>query len=158
MTCPLSCPARTNESFPSENGKSNGIRTARTDESDRRPGLLAFVVLYNLTNINITERSKEIATIKVLGFFEREVSAYVYRESIVLSLIGTACGLILGIFLHMFVIYNVEVDAVMFGHTIKPLSYLFAAALTMLFSALVNIVMKKKLRNISMVESMKAPE
>ncbi len=121
-------------------------------------GLLAFVVLYNLTNINITERCKEIATIKVLGFFEREVSAYVYRESILLSLIGTACGLALGIFLHMFVIYNIEVDAVMFGRTIKPLSYLFAAALTMLFSMLVNLVMKKKLRNISMVESMKAPE
>ncbi|MEG2393828.1 MAG: FtsX-like permease family protein, partial [Ruthenibacterium sp.] len=81
--------------------------------------LLAFVVLYNLTNINITEREKEIATIKVLGFFDKEVSAYVYRESAVLSLIGGLVGLVLGIFLHAFVIHNVEVDAVMFGRTIK---------------------------------------
>ena len=121
-------------------------------------GLLAFVVLYNLTNINITEREKEIATIKVLGFFDKEVSAYVYRESAVLSLIGTLAGLVLGVFLHMFVIYTVEVDAVMFGRSIKPLSYLFAALLTLLFSLLVNLVMHRKLKKISMVESMKAPE
>ncbi|MEG1270672.1 MAG: FtsX-like permease family protein [Ruthenibacterium sp.] len=121
-------------------------------------GLLAFVVLYNLTNINITERIKEIATIKVLGFYDKEVSAYVYRESIVLSIIGTLCGLILGVFLHMFVIYNIEVDAVMFGRTIQPLSYVFSAVLTLVFSMLVNLVMKRKLRKISMVESMKAPE
>ena len=121
-------------------------------------GLLAFVVLYNLTNINITERVKEIATIKVLGFYDKEVSAYVYRESIVLSIIGTLCGLALGVFLHMFVIYNIEVDAVMFGRTIQPLSYVFSAILTLVFSMLVNLVMKRKLRKISMVESMKAPE
>ncbi len=121
-------------------------------------GVLAFVVLYNLTNINITERTKEIATIKVLGFYDREVSAYVYRESIVLSIIGTLVGLVLGIFLHMFVIHSVEVDAVMFGRMIKPLSYVFSAALTLVFSLLVNLVMHHKLRNISMVESMKAPE
>ena len=113
---------------------------------------------YNLTNINITEREKEIATIKVLGFFDKEVSAYVYRESAVLSLIGTLAGLVLGVFLHMFVIYTVEVDAVMFGRSIKPLSYLFAALLTLLFSLLVNLVMHRKLKKISMVESMKAPE
>ena len=116
------------------------------------------MVLYNLTNINITEREKEIATIKVLGFFDKEVSAYVYRESAVLSLIGTLAGLVLGVFLHMFVIYTVEVDAVMFGRSIKPLSYLFAALLTLLFSLLVNLVMHRKLKKISMVESMKAPE
>ena len=121
-------------------------------------GLLAFVVLYNLTNINITERTKEIATIKVLGFYDTEVSAYVYRESVVLSLIGTLVGLVLGVFLHMFVIYTVEVDIVMFGRSIKFLSYVYAAALTMAFSALVNLVMHRKLRKISMVESMKAPE
>ena len=121
-------------------------------------GLLAFVVLYNLTNINITEREKEIATIKVLGFFDKEVSAYVYRESAVLSLIGTLAGLVLGVFLHMFVIYTVEVDAVMFGRSIQPQSYLFAALLTLLFSLLVNLVMHRKLKKISMVESMKAPE
>ena len=121
-------------------------------------GLLAFVVLYNLTNINITERTKEIATIKVLGFYDNEVSAYVYRESVALSIIGTLVGLVLGVFLHMFVIYTVEVDVVMFGRSIKFLSYVYAAALTMLFSALVNLVMHRKLRKISMVESMKAPE
>ena len=121
-------------------------------------GVLAFVVLYNLTNINITERTKEIATIKVLGFYDSEVSAYVYRESVALSVIGTLAGLVLGIFLHMFVIHSVEVDAVMFGRTIKPLSYVFSALLTLVFSALVNLVMHRKLRRISMVESMKAPE
>ena len=110
-------------------------------------GLLAYVVLYNLTNINIAERVKEIATIKVLGFYDKEVYAYVYRENIVLSLIGTLTGLVLGIFLHMFVIYTVEVDATMFGRSI-----------TILFSLLVNLAMRRKLRNISMVESMKAPE
>lgn len=119
---------------------------------------LAFVVLYNLTNINITEREKEIATIKVLGFFDREVSAYVYRESLMLSLIGTMMGLVLGIFLHAFVIQNVEVDAVMFGRDIRAISFVYSAALTMLFSVIVNLVMYGKLRRISMVESMKAPE
>lgn len=121
-------------------------------------GLLAFVVLYNLTNINITERTKEIATIKVLGFYDREVSAYVYRESVALSVIGTLVGLVLGIALHTFVVYTVEVDAVMFGRTIKLLSYLAAALLTMLFSLLVDLVMRRKLKKVSMVESMKAPE
>lgn len=121
-------------------------------------GLLAYVVLYNLTNINIAERVKEIATIKVLGFYDREVYAYVYRENIVLSLIGTLTGLVLGIFLHMFVIYTVEVDATMFGRSIKFWSYAASAGLTILFSLLVNLAMRRKLRNISMVESMKAPE
>ncbi|MEG2082730.1 MAG: FtsX-like permease family protein, partial [Oscillospiraceae bacterium] len=121
-------------------------------------GALAFIVLYNLTNINITERVKEIATIKVLGFTDKEVNSYVYRESIVLALIGTLCGLVFGIFLHLFVILNIEVDMVMFGHTIKPLSYVYSAVLTMVFSMLVNVFMRRKLRNISMVESMKSPE
>lgn len=121
-------------------------------------GLLAFVVLYNLTNINITERQKEIATIKVLGFYNREVSAYVYRETLLLSLIGTAAGLVFGIFLHAFVVKTAEVDMVMFGRTIKWTSYIFAAVLTMLFSALVNLVMYRKLKAVDMVESMKAGE
>ena len=121
-------------------------------------GLLAFVVLYNLTNINITERQKEIATIKVLGFYNREVSAYVYRETLLLSLIGTATGLVFGIFLHAFVVKTAEVDMVMFGRTIKWTSYIFAAVLTMLFSALVNLVMYRKLKAVDMVESMKAGE
>jgi putative ABC transport system permease protein len=121
-------------------------------------GALAFIVLYNLINININERAKEIATIKVLGFYDKEVYKYVYRETMILSLIGTLVGLVLGIFLHKFVIYKVEVDVIMFGRMIKWYSYVYSAALTMLFSMLVELVMRRKLRAISMVESMKAPE
>lgn len=119
---------------------------------------LAFVVLYNLSNINIAERVKEIATIKVLGFYDREVFAYVNRESMALSLIGTLFGVFGGIALHRFIIVTVEVDAVMFGRDIHPLSFVYAIALTLLFSTLVNLVMGRTLKKISMVESMKAPE
>ena len=121
-------------------------------------GALAFVVLYNLMNINITERVKEIATIKVLGFYDREVSAYVARESNVLAVIGMAVGLVLGIFLHTFIMRTVEVDLVMFGREIKPLSFVYSAVLTLVFSMLVDVWMRRKLQGISMVESMKAPE
>lgn len=119
---------------------------------------LAFVVLYNLTNINIAERVKEIATIKVLGFYDREVDAYVNRESVILTLIGALFGLVGGIALHKFVILTVEVDAVMFGRDIQLASFGYALALTFLFSFLVNLFMGRKLKQISMVESMKAPE
>ncbi|HIZ47868.1 MAG TPA: ABC transporter permease [Candidatus Gemmiger excrementavium] len=119
---------------------------------------LAFVVLYNLSNINIAERVKEIATIKVLGFYDREVDAYVNRESVALTLIGTLFGAFGGIALHRFIIVTVEVDAVMFGRDIQPLSFVYAIALTLLFSLLVNLVMGRMLKKISMVESMKAPE
>ncbi len=119
---------------------------------------LAFVVLYNLSNINIAERIKEIATIKVLGFYDREVFAYVNRESVALTLIGTLFGVFGGIALHRFIIVTVEVDAVMFGRDIQPVSFVYAIALTLLFSALVNLVMGRTLKKISMVESMKAPE
>ncbi len=119
-------------------------------------GLLAFIVLYNLTNINITERQREVATIKVLGFFDREVSSYIYRETAVLSIIGTAAGLVLGIFLHAFVITTTEIDMVMFGRVIKPLSYVFSAALTIVFSILVNFAMHRKLKKVDMVESLKS--
>ena len=119
---------------------------------------LAFVVLYNLTNINIAERVKEIATIKVLGFYDREVDAYVNRESVALTLIGALFGLAGGVVLHRFVILTVEVDAVMFGRDIEPLSFAYALALTFVFSLMVNLVMGRKLKHISMVESMKAPE
>lgn len=121
-------------------------------------GALAFVVLYNLTNINITEREKELATIKVLGFYDREVAAYIYRETAVLSLFGTGVGLILGVFLHQFVIRTAEIDMVMFGRSIYAPSYLYAAVLTLLFSLVVALVMRPKLSGISMVESLKAPE
>ncbi len=119
---------------------------------------LAFVVLYNLTNINIAERVKEIATIKVLGFYDREVSAYVNRESSALTVIGTLLGLLGGIALHRFIITTVEVDAVMFGREIRPISFLYSLLLTLLFGAVVNWIMNGKLKKISMVESMKAPE
>lgn len=119
---------------------------------------LAFVVLYNLSNINIAERIKEIATIKVLGFYDREVYAYVNRESMALTLIGTLFGIFGGMALHRFIIVTVEVDAVMFGRDIQPLSFVYAIALTLLFSTLVNLVMGRTLKKISMVESMKAPE
>ena len=121
-------------------------------------GALAFVVLYNLTNINITERAKELATIKVLGFFDGEVAAYIYRETAILTLIGTGCSLLFGIALHSFVIRTAEVDMVMFGRSIFPMSFVWSALLTILFSLLVNAVMYRKLKAISMVESLKAPE
>lgn len=119
-------------------------------------GALAFVVLYNLTNINVTERIREIATIKVLGFYDSEVSAYVYRENIILTLIGMMLGLVLGIFLHKFIVVTAEVDYVMFGRDIKPLSFLYSALLTIFFSAFVNFIMHFRLKNISMVESLKS--
>lgn len=121
-------------------------------------GLLAFVVLYNLTNINITERQKELATIKVLGFYDREVSAYIYRETTILMLIGTAVGLLAGIALHAFVVQTAEVDMVMFVREISGMSYVYAALLTVLFSVLVDLTMLPRLRKIDMVESMKAGE
>lgn len=119
-------------------------------------GLLAFVVLYNLTNINISERQREIATIKVLGFYKMETAMYIYRETILLTLLGCLFGLGFGVILHIFVIQTVEVDLVMFGRTIAPLSYGIAAALTFVFSFLVNVVMYRKLTGISMVESLKS--
>lgn len=119
-------------------------------------GALAFVVLYNLTNINVTERLREIATIKVLGFYDKEVSAYVYRENVILTLIGMILGLVLGIFLHKFIVVTAEVDYVMFGRDIKPLSYLYSSLLTVFFSGLVNLIMHFKLKKISMVESLKS--
>lgn len=120
--------------------------------------LLAFVVLYNLTNINITERIREIATIKVLGFFDREVSAYVFRENIILTIIGIILGLIGGIFLHQFVVQTSEVDMVMFERNIKVLSFIWAIVFTFLFADLVHLIMYFRLRKISMVESLKSAE
>ena len=121
-------------------------------------GLLAFVVLYNLTNININERIKEIATLKVLGFYPSEVSAYVLRETNMLSFIGGIFGLFAGKLLHAFVARTAEVDMVMFGRVIEPQSYIYSLGLTMLFSLFVSLVMTGKLRDISMVDSLKAPE
>lgn len=119
---------------------------------------LAFVVLYNLSNINVAERVKEIATIKVLGFYDREVDSYVNRESYALTGIGIFFGIFGGIALHRFVITTVEVDAVMFGRSIRPVSFLYAILLTLLFSIIVSLVIGRSLKKVSMVESMKAPE
>lgn len=121
-------------------------------------GLLAFVVLYNLNNINITERKRELATIKVLGFYDKEVSAYVFRENILLTIIGVAVGVVLGSMLHRFVIVTVEIDSVMFTRIIENISFVLSAALTCLFSFLVNAVMYFKLKKIDMVESLKSVE
>lgn len=120
--------------------------------------LLAFVVMYNLTNINITERTREIATIKVLGFFDNEVSAYVYRENVILTLIGVLAGLVGGIFLHRFVVLTAEVDIVMFERSISVMSYVLSALLTFVFAGIVNLLMNSRLKRISMVESLKSTE
>lgn len=121
-------------------------------------GALAFVVLYNLTNINITERIREIATIKVLGFRNKEVSAYIYRENIFLTLIGTFVGLFLGLVLHKYVMGTMEVDNMMFGRVISFMSFGYSAIFTMGFSFLVNWVMFYKLKKVNMVESLKSIE
>lgn len=121
-------------------------------------GMLAFVVLYNLNNINITERQRELATLKVLGFYDGEVSQYVFRENILLSFIGILAGAVFGIFLHRYVITTVEVDAVMFGRNIKPMSFVYSGIITFGFSMFVNMVMHFKLKKINMVESLKSVE
>ena len=121
-------------------------------------GLLAFVVLYNLNNINITERRRELATLKVLGFYDMEVSSYVYRENIMLTIFSIVVGIVLGALLHRFVITTVEVDAVMFGRVVKWQSYLYSALFTTAFSLFVNWVMYYKLKKIDMVESLKSVE
>lgn len=121
-------------------------------------GILAFVVLYNLTNININERHKEIATLKVLGFYEGEVASYVLRETNALSAIGGLVGLGAGKLLHAFVARTAEVDMVMFGRVVSPQSYIISFGLTMAFSLMVSAVMLPKLKKVSMVESLKAPE
>ena len=121
-------------------------------------GMLAFVVLYNLNNINITERQRELATLKVLGFYDGEVSQYVFRENILLSFIGILAGAVFGIFLHRYVITTVEVDAVMFGRNIKPISFVYSGIITFGFSMFVNMVMHFKLKKIDMVESLKSVE
>ena len=119
---------------------------------------LAFVVLYNLTNINITERMRELATLKVLGFYDREITAYVYRENIFLTAFGIILGLVLGRFLHAWMVVTVEVDIVMFGRTAPPYAYVLAAVLTAVFSVVVNIAAHFRLKKVDMVESLKTVE
>lgn len=121
-------------------------------------GMLAFVVLYNLNSINITERQRELATLKVLGFYDVEVAEYVFRENILLTLIGAFVGVIFGKVLHLFVIQTVEVDAAMFGRSIYLPSYIYSFLFTIGFSLFVNWVMYFKLKKIDMVESLKSIE
>ena len=121
-------------------------------------GLLAFIVLYNLNNINISERQRELATLKVLGFYDGEISMYVFRENIMLTVFGTIFGIFFGIWLHRFVILTAELDIMMFGRQIYTKSYIFSILLTIGFSIIVNIVMHWKMKKIDMIESLKSVE
>lgn len=120
--------------------------------------LLAFIVLYNLIDINISERTKEIATLKVLGFYHHEVARYIYKETIILSIIGSLLGLLGGIYLHKFVVLTAEAEDMMFGRNVYTTSYIFSFGLTILFSLVIELFMNKKLKNINMIESLKANE
>ena len=121
-------------------------------------GLLAFIVLYNLNNINISERQRELATLKVLGFYDGEISMYVFRENIMLTVLGTIFGIFFGIWLHRFVILTAELDIMMFGRQIYTKSYIYSILLTIGFSIIVNIVMHWKMKKIDMIESLKSVE
>lgn len=121
-------------------------------------GALAFVVLYNLTNINITERIREIATLKVMGFYDIEVDGYIFRENLILTLMGIAVGLFGGFFLAQFIIQTAEIDLVMFGRDIKPMSYVLAGAITLVFSIIVAIYMHGHLKKVDMIEALKSVE
>lgn len=119
---------------------------------------LAMVVLFNLSNINITERQRELATIKLLGFYDGEVSAYVYRENIVLTVFGILLGCFMGHWLHIYLVRSTEIDLMMFGRQTAPSAYMYAAILTALFSLLVNVLAHFKMKKIDMVESLKSAE
>ena len=116
------------------------------------------MVLYNLISVNLGERKKELATIKVLGFYDKEVYRYIFREIDLLALIGSLVGLALGVPLHQFIIRTVEMDQMMFIRAAAPRSYLFSVALTLFFTVVVCRLMRRHIKKISMVESMKAPE
>jgi putative ABC transport system permease protein len=119
---------------------------------------LAFVVLFNLTNINITERIRELATIKVLGFYNEELSMYIYRENSIVTAIGIALGLVAGIFLHAYVLMAAEIDLLMFPKIILLQSYLYSVGLSIVFAVFVNLVMNIRLSRIDMVQSLKNVE
>lgn len=121
-------------------------------------GLLALVVLYNLNNINVTERKRELSTLKVLGFYDREVSAYLLRENVILTLLGILIGYVFGFLLTRFVVSTAEVDVLMFGRQIRIISYLLSGLITFFFTALVNIIMHFSLKRIHMLESLKSVE
>ena len=119
---------------------------------------LAFIVLFNLTNINITERVREIATIKVLGFYQNEVASYVFREISILSVLGALVGLGMGKALHAFVMAQIQIDSMFFATRIAPVSYAIAFAMTLLFTTVISLGMRPRLRRIDMAESLKSIE
>ena len=121
-------------------------------------GALAFIVLYNLTNITITERTREIATLKVLGFYQKEQNAYVFRENLVLTGISALCGIPMGIGLLHYVMAQIKISTMYFGCRLSPLSYLFAILITFIFTAVVDIALTAKIKRINMAEAMKAIE
>ena len=121
-------------------------------------GALAFIVLYNLTNINIIERNREIATVKVLGFHSNETASYVLRENIILSIIGAFFGLFLGKLLHLYVMTQIQVEQMAFEVKISFLSYVLSLIITILFAFIANFIMRFKLEKINMAESMKSVE
>ena len=121
-------------------------------------GLLAFVVLYNLANVNISERIRELATIKVLGFYDKEVYSYVTRETVILTLIGIAFGLVAGYFLNSFIIGTCEINMLRFSRTIEPMSYVYSALITVAFTLMVNVATYFSLKKIDMIESLKSVE
>ena len=121
-------------------------------------GLLAFVVLYNLANVNISERIRELATIKVLGFYDREVYDYVGRETTILTVIGMMFGILIGKALTVFILKTCELDPIMFGTTIKIQSYIYSLLLTVVFTLLVNITTYFALKKVDMIESLKSIE
>lgn len=120
--------------------------------------MLAFIVIYNLNNINITERIREIATIKVLGFYKEETNAYVFRENIILTLIGSLVGLVIGHYLHAFIMSQIQIDAIAFDVHVSKVSYVISVLLTLLFNQIVNVFMSRKLEAIDMAESLKSVE
>jgi putative ABC transport system permease protein len=121
-------------------------------------GVLAFVVIYNLTNINIAERRRELATIKLLGFYNIELAAYIYRENIFLTLIGSLAGIFLGIVLNHYILLSAETNVIMFANRISPIYFMYSVLLTILFSMIVNLAMYSRFDRIDMIESLKSVE
>jgi putative ABC transport system permease protein len=121
-------------------------------------GVLAFVVIYNLTNINISERRRELATIKLLGFYDHELAAYIYRENMILTVIGSLSGILMGILLNKFVLYAAETNVIKFLQKISPIYFLYSVLLTIMFSVIVNLAMYKRFDKIDMIESLKSAE
>jgi len=121
-------------------------------------GALAFVVLYNLNNINIYERVRELATIKVLGFYDKEADMFIYRENIITTILGIGAGLALGVPIHGFVIRAAEIESMMFVRTLALQNFLYAAVITAVFAVAINLLMHKRIKEINMVEALKSVE